>query len=186
MVTIQEIATLTGQAGFPLGGPRKLGDKFQARFQVLMAKNQITQEKYFEEIISILDEPTLLVCDRGVLDIFGFIPKKCHHAVLEENGWNLESLVKGRYDAVIHLVTAAEGAEDFYNSEGNSLRTETPEQSRAIDNELGDVYIKSKCPYYRVENGPGGFSEKMENLLEIVKKVINEKMESQDRQEERL
>ena len=37
---------------------------------------------------------------------------------------------EGRYNAVFHLVTAAEGAEPFYTLENNEARTETPEQAR--------------------------------------------------------
>ena len=35
---------------------------------------------------------------------------------------------EGRYDAVFHLVTAAQGAERFYTLENNQARSETPEQ----------------------------------------------------------
>jgi chromosome condensin MukBEF complex kleisin-like MukF subunit len=34
-----------------------------------------------------------------------------------------------RYEAVIHLVTAADGAEKFYDSLSNEARYETPEEA---------------------------------------------------------
>jgi len=41
-----------------------------------------------------------------------------------------------RYDAVIHLVTAANGAPEFYTSENNVARYETVEMAVDVDNNL--------------------------------------------------
>ncbi len=41
---------------------------------------------------------------------------------------DIVSLREGRYDAVFHLVTAAQGAERFYTLENNEARSETPQQ----------------------------------------------------------
>lgn len=37
-----------------------------------------------------------------------------------------------RYDAVVHLVTAADGAENFYTLANNEVRTESIEQAVEI------------------------------------------------------
>lgn len=44
--------------------------------------------------------------------------------LLDEYGYNLINLRDKRYDAVIHLVTAADGAEEFYNLDNNLARYE--------------------------------------------------------------
>ena len=41
---------------------------------------------------------------------------------------------EARYDAVFHLVTAANGAERFYTLENNQARSETPQQARDVSN----------------------------------------------------
>ena len=41
-----------------------------------------------------------------------------------------------RYDAVIHLVSAAIGAEEFYTTENNEVRHETPEQAADLDRKV--------------------------------------------------
>jgi len=41
-----------------------------------------------------------------------------------------------RYDAVIHLVTVANGAESFYTSYNNVARYETVEMAIAVDYKL--------------------------------------------------
>lgn len=38
-----------------------------------------------------------------------------------------------RYNAVFHMVTAADGASAFYSLENNQARTETPEQAIDLD-----------------------------------------------------
>ena len=46
-------------------------------------------------------------------------------ALLDETGWNHIQLRDRRYEAVIHMVTAADGAEKFYTDENNQARYET-------------------------------------------------------------
>jgi len=41
-----------------------------------------------------------------------------------------------RYDMVLHLVTAAYGAEQFYTLANNAVRKSTPEQARARDDQM--------------------------------------------------
>jgi hypothetical protein len=175
VVVIQEIATMTGLAGIPLQLPRKIGEDCHIQFQVLMTKCQLTQEQYFEDVLDLLDGPALIICDRGALDLFGFIPKEAHERVVKENNWDLSSMARDRYDAVIHMRSAADGAVEFYNSIGNTLRSETVEKSKEIDRDLGDVWRNNHPNYYSVENGPGGFEEKKEKVLGIVKRVLSEK-----------
>ena len=43
-------------------------------------------------------------------------------ALLDETGWNTIQLRDRRYEAVIHMVTCADGAEQFYTDENNQAR----------------------------------------------------------------
>ena len=45
-----------------------------------------------------------------------------HAQVLEEFNWTIPQLRDQRYEAVVHLVTAAIGAERFYTLENNKAR----------------------------------------------------------------
>jgi hypothetical protein len=45
--------------------------------------------------------------------------------LLDELGVTTSQLRDQRYDAVVHLVTAADGAENFYDSATNEARYET-------------------------------------------------------------
>lgn len=44
--------------------------------------------------------------------------------------------LRNRYDAVLHLVSAADGAEEFYTTSNNKERTEGLELARELDKRL--------------------------------------------------
>lgn len=46
-----------------------------------------------------------------------------------------------RYDAVIHLVSAAIGAEKYYTTENNAARTETIEEAQALDFRVLNAWV---------------------------------------------
>ena len=48
-------------------------------------------------------------------------------------------LSDSRYDQVIHMVTAAVGAEPFYQLDNNTTRSEGNEQARERDTKAGEV-----------------------------------------------
>ena len=48
------------------------------------------------------------------MDNFAYCSEDVKKKILEETGWSLNYVCNQRYDLVIHLVTAAKGAEKFY------------------------------------------------------------------------
>ena len=74
----------------------------------------------------------MIVVDRGLLDISAYLPQAQWAEVLAANGL-AEGELAARYDMVCHLVTAADGAEEFYTTANNAARTETAEQARELD-----------------------------------------------------
>ena len=77
----------------------------------------------------------LIVCDRGALDNKAYMSPSDFHRVL--GALNLSEVkLRDQYDAVFHLVTAAKGAAEFYTLENNADRTETVEQTAALDDKL--------------------------------------------------
>jgi hypothetical protein len=49
------------------------------------------------------------------------------NCILEQTKWTEKRIRDERYLGVIHLVSAADGAEGFYSSENNKARYETSE-----------------------------------------------------------
>lgn len=82
-----------------------------------------------------------------------------------------------RYDAVIHLTTAAKGAEEFYTlqqAEGGdtSARTESVEEAVTQDDKTSSAWI-GHDHLYIIDNSTG-FSKKMDRAVDRVLKCIGE------------
>ena len=56
----------------------------------------------------------VLLCDRGCMDGSAYLSKKLWNILINEYGINIKKIRDERYDLVIHLSTAADGAEKFY------------------------------------------------------------------------
>lgn len=77
-------------------------------------KMQMALEDIFIEIALGNEFPTIVLLDRGVMHGSAHTTEKVWQAVLDETGWSTIQLRDRRYDAVIHMVTAADGANEFY------------------------------------------------------------------------
>lgn len=95
----------------------------QVKFQILLMQTQINLEDTFENLARNEGKQSVLLCDRGLMDGSAYVSQDQWQAVLDEMGWNPINLRDKRYDAVLHMVTAADGAADFYNK-SNEARYE--------------------------------------------------------------
>jgi len=91
-----------------------------------------------------------------------------------------EQAIRARYDAVLHLVSAADGAEQFYTTANNAERTEGLELARELDKKV--IQAWSEHPHLRVINNHENFDTKINrvlqeisNVLEIPQQVIEER-----------
>lgn len=57
----------------------------------------------------------MVLCDRGLVDGSAYVSEELWSAVMDEVGMSNTQLRDKRYDGIIHMVTAADGAESFYN-----------------------------------------------------------------------
>ena len=116
--------------------------------------------------------PAVVLCDRGTIDVSAYVPPSMWQGLLDENGWSQVALRDQRYDAVVHLVTAAEGAEAFYTTANNAARRETPEQARKLDERLRDVWVGH--PRLRVIDNSTDFKGKVRRVVQAVCHVVGE------------
>ncbi|OSX74933.1 hypothetical protein BU14_0260s0002 [Porphyra umbilicalis] len=88
--------------------------------------------------------------------------------MMEAGGWSTAALRDGRYDGVVHLVTAADGAAAAYGCATNASRVETPAQAVTLDAKLRSCWVGH--PALRVVDnaGGGGFAAKMERVYGVV------------------
>lgn len=75
-----------------------------------------------------------------------------------------------RYDCVIHLVSAAKGAEKFYSTADHTVRSEGIPLAREIDDRIRNAWLGH--PYMDVIDNSTGFDEKLRRVVEAVCKRL--------------
>ena len=141
-------------------------------YQKCQVELQLTKERLFRQAAETMpDEKILIVCDRGVMDNKAYMNEEEFNAVLkalhgEEVTW------RDSYDAIFHLVTAANGAEAFYSAANNAARYETVEQAVELDSRLAGAWTGHR--YLRIIDNSTGFEEKMRRLEEEIAIFLGE------------
>ena len=139
-------------------------------FETQMLNLQLVMENSFINIAQSYDRPAVVFCDRGACDISAYMPRTCWEQVLSICGYHEYELLN-RYDAVVHMTTAAEGAERYYTSANNSARTETVNDAIAIDKKTRDSWKKHRNRII-VENGPEGMQGKIDEAISFILKSM--------------
>lgn len=135
------------------------------QFQEGIIRSLMAQEDIFKGLASRLSvERVVILCDRGTMDSRAYVEASLFDRILAKNGWNVPMLRDVRYDAVLHLVTAADGAEEFYTVDGE--RFETPEQARALDEATRDAWVGHS--HLKVIDNSSDFEGKKNRALHFV------------------
>ena len=81
------------------------------------------------------------------MDPSAYMPREDWLKVLQELRLDEAALRDQRYDFVIHLVTAAKGAENFYSLDNNTVRYEGLELARSTDDQIMNAW-NGKIRYF--------------------------------------
>ncbi|XP_055686751.1 TRPL translocation defect protein 14 isoform X2 [Lutzomyia longipalpis] len=108
----------------------------------------------------------LIICDRGVMDAGAYISKDDWERLLTENGWNTIEMRDNRYNQIIHMVSAANGAEEFYSVEGHSCRSEGVSLARDLDYKAAAAWVGH--PYFDVIDNSTDFETKIKRMISSV------------------
>eukprot|EP00756_Hemistasia_phaeocysticola_P004476 Hpha_TRINITY_DN12839_c0_g1::TRINITY_DN12839_c0_g1_i1::g.24080::m.24080 len=136
------------------------------RFQLALLETQLALEDAFLAIAKACGKRGVILCDRGAMDGRAFCSEEIWNRILREGDWTTQELRDGRYDMVLHLVTAADGAEEFYGNETNNVRTETAEQACAQDRNLQKMWTGH--PKIKIIDNSTNFSEKMNRTVQPI------------------
>ena len=169
--TIPEVPTMFTQAGMNYLTSNKdfffEGEK--ATFQT-----QINLEDSFLRMAETLQRPVIIVCDRGTMDISTYLTPDFWNRIISEEGYT-NSQLRDRYDAVLHLVSAADGAEQFYTTANNAQRLEkADEEGLKIARELDKKIVSAwkGHPHLRVINNHEDFNNKLNRVLKEISNVL--------------
>lgn len=154
------------------GGITPSGLAFQEKiFSVQMAK-----EKAYEEAAAECGtDNTVILCDRGIMDQLAYITKEQLLEIAKKYDLT-ESRIMANYDAVYHLVTAANGT-DCYTKANNPARYESAAEAIKKDNKT--IAAWTGHPHLRVIDNSTGFDEKVQRLLDDVFHLLGEPVPSE-------
>lgn len=170
VICVPETATMTFNAGVKID-PSCYSFEELIIFTKELVKIQIAIEEYFVNLAKLTKQDTLIIFDRGACDTFAYCSAEVKQKVLEELLLNNEILFDKRYDLVIHLVTSARGAQDFYNLE-NIARFESIDDAILIDDKIKHVWMEH--PNFKViDNSVKGFRKKIERVFNLIGNFIN-------------
>ena len=169
--TVPEVPTL-----YSLGGWNYLTPNRQLYYEGERAilDTQLSLESNFQRMAEVCAKPVLIVCDRGTMDISAYMTPEMWEDITARASTNSNEL-RERYDAVLHLVSAADGAEQFYTTATNSTRYEkADEEGLRIARELDKKVIRAWTghPHLRVINNHDDFERKMQRVVREISNVL--------------
>lgn len=141
-------------------------ESFMLRMKVIL------EDEFYKLALAHIKQPTIILTDRGTMDSCAYVSKEEFNTILDQEGWNFINIRDKRYDAVIFLTTAADGAEEFYTLANNQARHENLEQSRQLDIKTLDAW--NGHPHLIVIGNVKGqtFDDKLMTAVREIEKVI--------------
>jgi predicted ATPase len=142
-------------------------------FQRVIVHLQLALEDALAQSLSPMDQ-RILLCHRGSLDPLAYWLDRGwpEQEFFEYTGTTRERHYH-RYKAVVHLVTAADGAEHAYQRWPEAHRSETVEDAIRLDRLLQRVW--SEHPhYYRIENVGCDWPAKVQKVSKILAELYGE------------
>lgn len=143
------------------------------QFQKGIMGYQLYKESMYENFAMTLPEETkcLLICDRGALDNKAYIDAEGFAQILKESSLTEIDLLT-RYRMVLHLVTAANGAEEFYTLANNEARSESPEVARSLDEATLNCWVGH--PNLHVIANNQDFNSKMDQVIRTIHRELGD------------
>lgn len=169
--TIPEVPTMFTQSGMNY---LTKNEKFFFEGEKATFLTQIELEDSFSRMAETLDQPVIIVCDRGTMDISTYLSADFWNRIISEQGYSNTQL-RERYDAVLHLVSAADGAEQYYTTANNAQRLEKADEAglqiaRELDKKIVSAW--KGHPHLRVINNHEDFENKLNRVLKEISNVL--------------
>lgn len=166
VITVPETATdlISGFGIRPFGNCVSM-----LEFQYFVIDDQLHKERLALKAAQMVPEENVLVIyDRALLDDKAYISDEDFREVLGSFGLSEEEALS-HYDAVLHLVTCAKGAEFAYNF-GNEARYEPVEGAREKDDQTLRAW--SAHPNLHVIDNSVDFEDKIRRGLKAVYEIV--------------
>ncbi|WII73806.1 ATP-binding protein [Bdellovibrio sp. 22V] len=156
---VPEAASILYRGGFP---------RFKEAQGVIHAQKAIYYTQHeLEDMVCVISQKPLIVCDRGSLDAVAYWPADEAHFFQSVKSTREAELA--RYDWVIHLDTAAL---DYYDT-NNPIRTETFQEAWDLNNRIAKAW--EGHPRRVVITHNEDFLSKMTTSLSVIRAIMTHK-----------
>merc|ERR1712112_788888 len=135
----------------------------------LVATMMALEDTYFS-MAEKCSQNCLIIADRGVMDASAFIARDAWDKILTKLSLEDIEISDNRYNHVVHLQSAAIGAEKFYTTEDHTARFEGLELARERDNNAMEAWRDH--PYVDIIDNRADFDSKINRLVDLVVKGI--------------
>lgn len=165
---VPEAATLMftgGAAVLDLSQERKC-----LAFQIALLKIQLALEDAFTRLAEATNGCAVLLCDRGAMDGRAYMSNSAWGELLTATGFQEGELRDARYDLVVHMVTAADGAQQFYTTANNEVRLESVNEAIAQDQRTRDAWTGHA--HLRIVDNRTGFRAKVDRVFHLVADLV--------------
>jgi len=188
-----ETATVTMNCGCAVPGTLEGLQIFQSQ----IFKVQLQMETALTDIARETNRPSIIIFDRGIFDGKAYIPDDIWVNVISQYDVDatrdeIEEMLLLRYEAVVHMVTAADGAEAYYkfghttdNSGKPVHRRESAAEATELDQKMWKLWQKHPS-HIRIENPAEGFDRKLEHVATEVVRVAKESIGNLDGDDETI
>ena len=166
VIMVPEVASMLIDGGFSDIG--LLAAEDPDRYLVVQGHGMIgiaraLREQYTRLAEALGPDPVLLVFDRAEFDARAYMNDDEFFGLCAQQRLTVAELWS--YDAVVHMVTAAQGAEQHYTLANNTARRETPEQARELD--VRTLRAVTGHPHLRIADNRGSFTEKVDRVVDV-------------------
>lgn len=172
VICVPEAATLIFSSGGVLN--METYTPYQGiEFQKCLMKLQISLEDIFTKIVTINNSKQMYIvlCDRGLMDGSAYLNQEQWDVLLNELGLYEADIKDFRYDLVIHLTTAADGATQHYHLDNNNARSEGVQMAIDLDRKIRKAWANHPN-YFLINNDVESFSHKIKLAEEYILKTL--------------
>jgi len=164
---VPETATVLMSGGISFGD---LNEEQVLDFQEHLVSTMMALEDTYFSMAEKCSQNVLIIADRGVMDASAFIDRDAWEKILAKLSLEDIEISDNRYNHIVHMQSAAIGAEKFYTTEEHAARFEGLELARERDRRAMDAWRDH--PYVDIIDNRADFDAKINKLIDLVVKRI--------------
>ena len=172
VIIVPESATKLMMAGVLMTA----GELGGVQFQELVLRDTLFQNKVMfgaAKHYRNQGRKVVVLCDRGLMDGKAYIDPSAFNTMIDRLGYSHQELCEASCHAVMHLRTAALGAEKYYTLANNAARKESLEDARVLDEKTLQAWAGHSHPRI-ISNEGADFEVKLRHLFAEICAVLGD------------